>query len=62
VTYRTFSAFNSGGCYFYHVEVADTAGLDFAIGRQAVRDVFATALAGFLRYDIRDEGDRRERR
>jgi hypothetical protein len=57
--YRTFSAFDSGGTYFYHVEVAGVTGLGFSIARQEdVRNAFAEDLAGFLQYDIRDEGDR----
>ena len=60
--YRTFSAFDSGGTYFYHVEVDGVTGLGFSIARQEeVRDAFAEALAGFLCYDIRDEGDRFEK-
>ncbi len=56
--YRTFSAFDSGGTYFYHVEVVGVTGLGFSIARQEdVRNAFAD-LAGFLHHDIRDEGDR----
>jgi len=61
--YRTFSAFDSGGTYFYHVEVDGVTGLGFSIaGREEVRDAFAENLAGFLHYRIRDEGDRFEKR
>ena len=61
--YRTFSAFDSGGTYFYHVEVVGVTGLGFSIARQEdVRNAFAEDLAGFLHYDIRDEGDRYRKR
>ncbi len=61
--YRTFSAFDSGGTYFYHVEVVGVRGLGFSIARKEnVRDAFAEDLAGFLHYGIRDEGDRLEKR
>ncbi len=61
--YRTFSAFVSGGTYFYHVEVAGVTGLGFSIAaKKEVRDAFTENLAGFLHYDIRDEGDRFEKR
>jgi hypothetical protein len=61
--YRTFSAFDSGGTYFYHVEVDGVTGLGFSIAAQEeVRDAFADDLAGFLHYGIRDEGDRFEKR
>ncbi|MFH0781768.1 MAG: hypothetical protein V2B20_07405 [Pseudomonadota bacterium] len=57
--YRTFSAFDSGGTYFYHVEVDGVTGLGFSIaGQKEVRDAFAEDLAGFLHYGIRDVGDR----
>lgn len=57
--YRTFSAFDSGGTYFYHVEVDGVTGLGFSIATQKeVRDAFAEDLARFLEYDIQDEGDR----
>jgi hypothetical protein len=51
---------SSGGCYFYHVEVQGIKGLGFCVARdEKKRDDFASDLADFLGFEIRDMGEMR---
>jgi hypothetical protein len=52
-TYRTFSSFDSGGCYFYHVRIKGIPGFGFSIAKnEHARDALAKELATFLGYAI----------
>jgi hypothetical protein len=57
VTYKRWSSGGeTGGCYFYHVEIQGLTGFGFSISKNEVkRDEFAQELAGFLGYGIREQ-------
>jgi hypothetical protein len=58
LTYKRWSSGgeSGGGCYFYHVEIQGLVGFGFCISKdEARRDEFAQDLAGFLRYEIREQ-------
>ncbi|ACM20571.1 hypothetical protein Geob_2217 [Geotalea daltonii FRC-32] len=47
---------SGGGCYFYHVEIQGLKGFGFCIAKnKKKRDDFATDLAKFLGYEVRDQ-------
>lgn len=61
LTYKRWSSGgeSGGGCYFYHVEIQGLTGFGFCISRdEARRNEFAQDLAGFLHYEIREDGNR----
>jgi hypothetical protein len=58
LTYKRWSTGgeSGAGCYFYHVEIQGLVGFGFCISKdEARRNEFAQDLAGFLRYEIREQ-------
>lgn len=50
---------NPGGKYFYHAEILGLKGFGFCISKdEKKRNDFARELAGFLGYEIQDQGKR----